>query len=157
MRSIAALDATIKAAYTDIVSVNPCLCDSLRQATRSVTRMYDDALRPAGIRITQYTVLAYLAGKGESRVRDLGAGLLIEETTLTRSLKLLEDSGWIRIRQGEDRRERHVSITASGRTLLVRAKPLWERVQATVRERLSQPVWADLFRVLPHVADATSE
>src|ERR1700712_4233638 len=90
---------------------NACLCDALRKATRAVTRMYDDALRPVGLRITQFSVLAHLAQHGEVRVRDLGAGLLLEETTLTRSLRPLEQQGWVQSRAGDDRREKYVSIT----------------------------------------------
>lgn len=137
-------------------SSSPCLCDSLRQTTRVVTRMYDDALRPVKLRITQYTILSYLDALGEQRVRDLGAGLLIEETTLTRSLKLLQEHGWIASRAGDDRRERYVAVTAAGHKLLTRARPLWERVQATLQERLSHSGWEGLVRTLPRVAEAAA-
>ena len=116
--------------------------------------MYDDALRPVKLRITQYSVLAYLASQGESRVRDLGAGLRLEETTLTRSLRPLEEGGWVQIRAGEDRRERYVSITREGRQLLAKARPLWLEVQTRLRERISSATWDGLFQGLPKVANA---
>jgi DNA-binding MarR family transcriptional regulator len=134
--------------------MTPCLCDSLRQATRAVTRMYDDALRPVKLRITQYTVLSCLVAMGEARVRDLSASLLIEETTLTRSLKPLQENGWIQSRSGDDRRERYVSVTPAGRQLLAKATPLWNRAQAALRTRISQSGWDELFRALPRVAEA---
>src|ERR1700754_1392122 len=136
-------------AYTGFMAdpiATSCLCDALRQTTRRVTRTYDDALRPVGLRITQFSVLAYLAREGEARVRDLGAGLLLEETTLTRSLRPLEQQGWLKVRPGEDRRERYVSITERGRGLLARAVPLWQGAQQRMRERVSASTWDAMFR-----------
>lgn len=133
---------------------SPCLCDALRQTTRAVTRLYDDALRPVKLRITQYTVLKYIATAGEARVRDLGEAVGLEETTLTRGLKPLETRGWIQSRAGVDRRERYVSVTPAGQKLLAKAKPLWDEAQATMRARLSNSAWEGLFRTLPMVAEA---
>ncbi len=121
-----------------------------------VTRAYDDALRPVNLRVTQFSVLGTLAAAGEARVRDLSERLLLEETTLIRSLRPLEQQGWVQIRAGEDRRERYVSITKAGRQLLERASPLWQGAQERLRERLSDPTWHALFRMLPKVAGAFS-
>jgi DNA-binding MarR family transcriptional regulator len=134
----------------------PCLCDTLRKATRMVTRAYDEALRPAGIRVTQFSVLAHLQKNGEVRVRDLGAGLMIEETTLTRSLRPLEQQGWVKLRPGDDRREKLVSITPSGRELMKKAAPLWLDAQKQMNERLSTTTWDAMFRALPKVAEAAA-
>jgi DNA-binding MarR family transcriptional regulator len=134
----------------------PCLCDTLRKATRMVTRAYDEALRPAGIRVTQFSVLAHLQKNGDVRVRDLGAGLMIEETTLTRSLRPLEQQGWVKLRPGDDRREKLVSITPSGRELMKKAAPLWLDAQKQMNERLSATTWDVMFRALPKVAEAAA-
>jgi DNA-binding MarR family transcriptional regulator len=133
-----------------------CLCDALRKTTRMVTRAYDDALRPVGLRITQFSVLAHLAKHGEVRVGDLGAGLMLEETTLTRSLRPLEQQGWVDMRAGEDRREKYISITPSGRALMKRAAPLWLGAQKQMNERVSPTTWEALFRGLPKVAEAAA-
>ena len=118
--------------------------------------MYDDALRPVGLRITQFSVLAHLAQHGEVRVRDLGAGLLLEETTLTRSLRPLEQQDWVQSRAGDDRREKYVSITRAGRAVLTEAVPLWREAQKQMNERLSATTWDSLFRGLPKVAEAAA-
>jgi DNA-binding MarR family transcriptional regulator len=107
----------------------PCLCTALRKATRAVTRLYDDALRPAGLRVTQFALLRNLVRSGELRMRDLSGLLVVEETGLQRSVRALHDRGWIAIRTGDDRRERWLSITAAGRALLVEAEPLWIAAQ----------------------------
>ncbi len=131
------------------------MCDSLRQASRAVTRIYDDALRPAEIRITQFVVLTHLHEEIEARVRDLAARLFLEETTLTRSLGVLEERGWVKSRAGRDRRERLVSITQAGRQLLVRARPLWQGAEDELREHVSASAWDSLLRALPKLASAT--
>jgi DNA-binding MarR family transcriptional regulator len=132
-----------------------CLCSTLRQTVRAVTRRYDEALRPAKLRITQYTVLTYLMALGESRVRDLGAAMVLEETTLTRNLALLERAGWVESRPGADRRERLVSITAAGRRTVEKARPLWQAAQEAMKERLSRTAWDGIFRALPRVVEAS--
>jgi DNA-binding MarR family transcriptional regulator len=154
-----ALDIVPIPAYTSFMAStlqSPCLCDALRQASRTVTRLYDDALRPVGLRITQFSILAYLLREGEVRVRDLGAGLWLEETTLTRSLRPLEQQGWVQIRAGEDRREKYISLTASGLELLKRAAPLWQSAQEQLRERVSMTTWDTMFRGLPKLAEAAA-
>jgi len=121
-----------------------------------MTRMYDDALRPVGLRITQFSVLASLANDGEARVRDLSAELGMEETTLTRSVATLEKHGWVSVRVGEDQRERYLYITGAGLKLLAKATPLWRAAQQRVQERISRTTWQGLFRALPLVVDAAS-
>ncbi len=106
------------------------------------------------LEITQYTVLTYLMALGESRVRDLGDAMVLEETTLTRNLRLLEQGGWVRSRPGEDRRERLVSITPTGLRLVEKARPLWQEAQDRMQERLSKSTWDATFRTLPRIVDA---
>ena len=59
-------------------------------ASRAVTQLYDDDLRPSGLRVTQYSILAMIARMGEANLRQLEDTLAIDQTTLTRSLNLLE-------------------------------------------------------------------
>ncbi|QSQ23506.1 MarR family transcriptional regulator [Pyxidicoccus parkwayensis] len=134
-----------------------CLCEALRRAARMVTRMYDDALRPLNLRITQFSILAHLRGSEAMRVRDLAAGLQLEETTLTRNLRLLEQEGWVATRAGDDRREKYISITRSGQQVLTRAVPLWRAVQERLQERVSTTTWDSAFRALPKIAAGAAQ
>src|SRR6516225_8667550 len=86
----------------------PCLCSALRQASRAVSRLYDDELRRVGLRTTQYSLLRRLSHAGEVRQRDLGGLTSLDETTLTRNLRPLIDAGWVAISPGEDRRAKLV-------------------------------------------------
>ena len=73
--------------------LSSCVCNTLRMATRVVTQLYDDVLRPSGLRVTQFSILAAIARRGEANLRQLEDVLAIDQTTLTRSLALLERDG----------------------------------------------------------------
>src|SRR5215469_9116910 len=101
----------------------PCLCNALRQASRAVSRLYDEELRGVGLRTTQYSLLRYLQHFSALRQRDLGAATSLDETTLTRTLRPLIDAGWVTADPGEDRREKLVSLTSAGSAKLTKALP----------------------------------
>ena len=132
-------------------AATPCLCNALRQATRAVSRLYDEELRGAGLRTTQYSLLQRLRRAGEVRQRDLGGLTSLDETTLTRNLRPLIDAGWVAIRPGEDRREKLIRLTDAGAAKLHEAGPAWERAQERLRSRLPEGIWSSLMDVLPEV------
>src|SRR5215472_12556749 len=96
----------------------PCACQNLRRATRAVTRIYDEELRKAGLEITQFGLLTALSLVGEANQKRLSAGFAMDSTTLTRTLGLLRNYGWIRVLPGKDRRERMFSLTGAGKRKL---------------------------------------
>jgi DNA-binding MarR family transcriptional regulator len=136
---------------------SPCLCNALRQASRAVSRLYDDELRSAGLRTTQYSLLCYLKHSGAVRQRDLGAMTSLDETTLTRNLRPLIDAGWVAVDAGEDRREKLVRLSAAGAAKLREARPAWERAQERMRSRLPKTEWSRLLALLPDLAQLADE
>jgi DNA-binding MarR family transcriptional regulator len=115
--------------------VATCVCFNLRKAARAVTQRYDAVLRPSGLRVTQFSVLAVLARSGPLTQNRLAGATVTDRTTLTRNLRLLEAKGMIRVERGADRREREVRLTGSGRRALANAYPLWKEAQA----RMAKP------------------
>lgn len=120
-----------------------CAHASLRKATRVVSQAYDAALKPSGLRATQFTLLAVLARAGEMPVTKLAETLVMERTTLTRNLRPLMSKGWLKTGRDGDERIRLVSITAAGRRVLAEATPLWRVAQSRItagvgRDRLSR-------------------
>jgi DNA-binding MarR family transcriptional regulator len=140
-----------------IASDTPCLCNALRRASRAASRVYDQELRGVGLRNTQYSLLSLLHRAGEIRQGDLGPLTVLDETTLTRTLRPLVAQGWAAVREGKDRRERLVSITAAGTAKLAKARPAWERAQKRLQSSLPKGVWENLMNVLPEVARSTAE
>jgi DNA-binding MarR family transcriptional regulator len=131
---------------------SPCLCNALRQASRAVTRLYDDELRGIGLRTTQYSLMRYLKRAGEVRQRDLGAMTSLDETTLTRNLRPLIEAGWVAVDVGEDRREKLLCLTSAGAAKLAMALPAWECAQERMRSKLPKADWTSLFALLPELA-----
>lgn len=134
----------------------PCACASLRRAARAVTQRYDEALRPTGIRLTQFTLLQVLDLAGPLTQGTLGEQLAMDSTTLSRTLRPLEAEGWIRSRPGADRRERHIHLTAAGKRALERATPAWKEAQRLFREELGEREWAALGPLLMATVEAAS-
>jgi DNA-binding MarR family transcriptional regulator len=134
----------------------PCICHALREASRAVSRLYDEELRGCGLRTTQYSLLQLLRRSGEVRQRDLAELTLHDETTLTRNLRPLVAAGLIGIRTGEDRREKWLKITPGGVAKLKEARPAWERAQKRMQALLPEEAWQDLLATLPQIARLTA-
>jgi DNA-binding MarR family transcriptional regulator len=126
-------------AANDISACANCLCLASRQAARAITSAYDRRLRPHGIRITQFTILAMLMLRGRTALGELAKGLGLERTTLTRNLSLLDAKGWVAIRLGDtDSRARIITVTETGRSLVHKAYPDWRKVQEQVSGALGE-------------------
>ena len=132
---------------------SPCVCNTLRMATRAVTQLYDDALRPSGLRVTQFSMLAALARRGEANLRQLEEALAIDQTTLTRSMGVLERDGLTERVDNPDRRVKAMRLTAKGRATLAAARPLCSLAQDRVLGELGAKGWADARRRLAHLLD----
>jgi DNA-binding MarR family transcriptional regulator len=134
------------------MSPRDCVCASLRKATRSVTQLYDNALRPSGLRATQFNILSTIQGGGEATVTQLTRMLLIDQTTLTRGLALLERDGLIKAVPKPDGRLKSVRLTRKGEQTLAKAQPLWAAAQEQVISQIGPDVWETLNRQLERLA-----
>ena len=126
----------------------PCACANLRRAARAVTRLYNQALRPDGIEITQFTLLMALHHTGETSQGDLAELLALDSTTLTRMLRLVKKRRWVQLRPGQDRRQRLVSLTPTGRGKLQQSMPRWTRAQEDLQEAIGRDVFGHLGGLL---------
>lgn len=115
-----------------------CACFKVRKAARAVTKLYEEVLRPIGLRATQFSLLMAARVIGPVTVVKLAQITVMDRTTLTRNLQILEKRRLIEIKPGEDRREREVTLTASGMEVLAKAVPLWEEAQDRVRQGLGE-------------------
>ena len=132
------------------------MCGSLRRTSRALTQHYEEALRPLGLRSTQFTILQVLARAGEVSQGQLGAMLAMDSTTLTRTLEIMRREGWVAERRGRDRRERLLSLAKGGVTKLNRALPIWEKVQSRLRRQLGSQVWEGLLQLTRELTNATT-
>ncbi len=123
------------------------MCGSFRRTSRALTQLYEQALRPLGLRATQFTILQVLSRAGEASQGQLGEMLAMDSTTLTRTLEIMCRQGWIAERRGEDRRQRWLRLAKGGQVQLQRAEPVWEEVQSRLRRRLGAATWDNLLRL----------
>jgi DNA-binding MarR family transcriptional regulator len=121
-----------------------CACRRLRGAARTVTRLYDAALRPVGLRATQFSVLVAAELYGEALISELADTLALERTSLTRELKILEEHGLVSITAGEDGRTRVVKVTKEGRSAIALGYPRWREAQSRVLGASDEAGWSDL-------------
>lgn len=109
-----------------------CHCLAARRTARAITRLFEEKLRPHGLRATQFSILAALALKGPAPISELAELLGLERTTLTRSGALLERYGWVRAVPSKDGRERPLQLVPAGRRKLEAAFPAWKAAQQLV-------------------------
>ncbi len=128
-----------------------CMCQKVRVAARAITRTYDRALRPTGLRSTQFTILVAASITGGISLGRLADILGLERTTLTRNLAAISKEGLIEV-VNRDGRTRNVLISESGRERLSRAIPLWDQAQQKVRKSLGDAYWIEMGESLGKLA-----
>src|SRR5215471_6484992 len=137
--------------YPDVIEsyiVESCACQKVRMAARTVTRAYDDALRPIGLRATQLAVLVAMS------IAALAKFMIMDRSTLTRNLRPLEQEGLIAVGLEGWRRSRTLEITEKGRSRLGEALPLWKQAQETLRRKLGEQNWASIHSNLDQLIRA---
>jgi|SRR5271166_487537 len=132
----------------------PCACANLRRAGRVVSQYYDAAVRPTGLRITQFTLLQALHLAPGISQKQLAELLEIDSTTLTRTLAPLRRKGWLRARAAEDRRELRLVLTAAGQREYERAVPYWQSAQRGLQKALGKQSWSSLIETAVLTAGA---
>ncbi|MGA8273251.1 MAG: MarR family transcriptional regulator [Candidatus Sulfotelmatobacter sp.] len=135
----------------------PCMCASLRRASRALTQMYSEALRASGLLATQFTILQALWQTGEVSQGELGQILAIDSTTLTRTLRIMIRKNWITEHRGTDRRERLLRLAKAGRSQFNRTRPAWENVQVQLGRQLGDERWHDLLKLSNEVTTLATQ
>jgi len=106
-------------------------------AARSLTSIYDEYLKPSGLRATQLAVLWAVVALDDGTVGKIAKVIAMDDSSLTRTLKLLERDKLVSLVAGSDRREKRVRVTARGRKAFSAAMPLWQKAQAEAMKRLT--------------------
>ncbi len=125
--------------------LNHCALFNLRKTTRKLTQTYDAALKDSGLRITQFSLLAHLWGRGALPISTLAEEMVVDRTTLSRNLRPLAKQGLLDIRPGRDARVQEVSLTAAGEARVRATLPLWRMAQQHVVDQLGADVLARLL------------
>ena len=125
----------------------PCYCASVRQAARVISQYYESALKDTDVTITQFTLLTLLDKVKVARVNDIAAALAMDQTSLSRTLALMERDGLIMPAASEDLRETRWQLTATGRRQMRSVLPRWKAVQKKVEKLIGKDQAARLKTV----------
>ena len=115
-----------------------CLAARVRILNRAITSLYDEALRPLGVKVSQTNILVATAKLGVARPGRLCEILHMDTSTLSRNAERMVAQGWLEVVPDADARTQPLRVTDSGMKLLERALPAWEQAQAQARAMLGE-------------------
>ena len=128
-----------------------CLNFQLRRTSRLLARYYDDALRPFGLRITQFNILAVLAQTGPITITALADFVGLERSALARNLKPIARKQFVTIVPGKDKRTRTVKLASAGGRKLKETLPRWDQAQTKLVEKVGRDDASALLRAVGKV------
>ncbi len=134
-----------------------CLAVRIRLLNRTVTNIFDAALRPLGLKVSQLNVLMVVAKRGPISPGDVARSLNMEKSTLSRNVDRMRTHGWLKVSEGDSGRKQILEIGPAGRRLIEKSLPFWKKAQAQTEAMLGQrgaqsihraanTVWAQLGR-----------
>ncbi len=133
-----------------------CLCATLRHSARLLTRYYEKELQPTGLTVAQFETLSTLHARPGIPQSDLAAALDLDQTTLSRNLRLLIERAWIqRAESTADRRRLSYMLTPQGKKVWRAAVPHWQRAQDQMQQSLGS-AWPSLWQSLEHLSTRTA-
>ena len=134
-----------------------CIAVRLRLLNRVVTNLYDDALRPLGLKVSQLNILIVTARLGLARPAQVCEILQLDTSTLSRNVKPLQAHGWLEVVPDEDARTQPFRLTAQGKRLIEKAIPAWEEAQRQASEVLGAEGVALLDKAAKNLRATKSE
>jgi DNA-binding MarR family transcriptional regulator len=125
-----------------------CTCFRIRSVARRVTAIYSQHLAPTGLKISQFSLLGFIAAEGPVSIGRLSELLATDRTTLTRNLGPLLDDGLVERAAAGDKRRHELVATTAGRALFKRVLPLWANAEQEVRAAMGSKLTTDLHGAL---------
>ncbi|MEE8584807.1 MAG: MarR family winged helix-turn-helix transcriptional regulator [Acidobacteriota bacterium] len=124
-----------------------CIAVRVRRLNRVITKLYDDALRPLGIKASQLNILVVIGRSGLIRPAEICNRLALEFSTVSRNADRMRARGWIEFVDDErDGRAHQLRLSGKGKRLLEKAKPAWEKAQQKATDLLGGEGVSALFR-----------
>jgi DNA-binding MarR family transcriptional regulator len=131
------------------VIAGECLAVRVRTLNRAISALYDEALRPHGLRVGQLNLLVVVARLGTARPGDLCRILRMDKSTLSRDVEVMRRNGWLAVDDAADARARPLKLSSQGEALVETVVPAWRQAQV----KAEALVGADLKPVLQRVVD----
>ena len=128
--------ATAKNEPTIDTIAGECIAVRLRMLNRVITNIYDNALRPLDLKVSQMNILVAAAKMATVRPLEICEYLHLDVSTLSRNVERMKVRGWLEVVPDEDGRSQPFRLTPQGRQLLEKAVPAWTAAQQQVKKVL---------------------
>ena len=148
-----AMDAERMRAVIDKIA-GECVAVRLRMLNRVITNMYDNALRPLDLKVSQMNILVAAAKMGTVRPFEVCEYLHLDVSTLSRNVERMKARGWLEVVPDEDGRTQPFQLTQQGRKLLEKAVPAWNEAQQQVKRVLGDRFVDQLNQAMKRVSEA---
>jgi DNA-binding MarR family transcriptional regulator len=125
-----------KAKSTIDIMAGSCIAVRIRLLNRIVTNLYDDALRPLGLKVSQLNILVVAAKLGLARPARVCEILQLDTSTVSRNVDRMRSNGWLEVVPENDARAQPFRLTRQGKRLIEKATPAWENAQRQAEEML---------------------
>src|SRR5256885_423004 len=128
-----------------------CVAVRVRMLSRIVTNIYDEALRPLDLKVSQMNILVAAAKMGTARPSEVCEYLHLDVSTLSRNVERMKARGWLEVVPDEDGRSQPFQLTSQGKKLLEKAVPAWNEAQQLVTRVLGDGFVHQLNRAVKRV------
>ena len=133
-----------------------CVAVRLRMLNRVITNIYDNALRPLDLKVSQMNILVAAAKMGTARPLEVCEYLHLDVSTLSRNVERMKGRGWLEVVPDEDGRSQPFRLTPQGRKLLEKAVPAWSAAQQQVKQVLGDEIVNQLNRAVKRIGAAAA-
>jgi len=124
-----------------------CLAVRVRLLNRTITSIYDDALRPLGLTVGQLNILVVITKRGPIAPGEVARRLNMEKSTVSRNIERMRTHGWLTVTAAESGSKQLLALTRQGKALLEKSVPAWEEAQTQARAVLGQRGAESIHRV----------
>lgn len=131
-----------------------CIAVRLRMLNRAITNIYDEALRPLGVKVSQMNILVAISRIGIARPAEICERLCLDVSTLSRNVERMKARSWLEVVPDEDGRAQPIRLTANGRKLVERAMPKWNIAQERAKTLLGDDAVATIDQAAQRVLSA---
>ena len=134
-----------------------CIAGRIRLVNRVITSLYDNALRPLGVKASQFNILVVAGKLGLARPAEVCAILRLDTSTLSRNVERMRTQGWLEVVPSEDARTQPFRLTTQGKRLLEQAAPAWKQAQQEAEQLLGEDGMALLGKLAGKLGMPMSE
>ncbi|MEE4261222.1 MAG: MarR family winged helix-turn-helix transcriptional regulator [Desulfobacteraceae bacterium] len=115
-----------------------CIAARIRVMDRAISSIYNKAVRPHGLKISQMNIIVTVAAFGPMEVKPLCRVLSMDSSTMSRALTRIGKMGYLKIEPSGQGKNLIISATKEGLNLLQRAYPDWKKAEEEAMELLGR-------------------